>query len=198
MSKKIDLTGQRFGKMTVLQEAGRKNEEILWECACDCGNIKVVSGHSLKRGHTKSCGCSRIGLGATHGLTATPIYNVWVNMRKRCYSSYSTEFENYGGRGITVCGRWQNSFENFYADMKDGYEIGLTIDRIDVNGNYEPNNCRWATRLVQQNNNRRNRRFVVNGKEETLSNLCRIYSKNYSTVQKRLKLGWGIERALSA
>lgn len=197
MGKKIDLTNLRFEKLTVVREAGNKNEEILWECICDCGNIKIISGHSLKRGHTKSCGCSHIGLGTTHGLTATPIYNVWVNMRKRCCSDYSTEYEIYGGRGITVCDRWKTSFENFYDDMKDGYCEGLSIDRIDVNGNYCKENCRWASRRTQQNNMRRNRRFVVNGKDETLANLCRDYAKNYSTVRKRLDIGWSIERALT-
>lgn len=196
MGSKIDLTNLKFGKLTVIRESGRKNEEILWECICECGKVKVISGHSLRRGDTQSCGCSRKGLGTTHGLTATPIYNVWVNMRKRCYSPYSTEFELYGGRGIEVCDRWKDSFENFYEDMKDGYSEGLSIDRIDVNGNYSMENCRWASRITQQNNTRRNKWFVVNGKAETLSNLCRTYSKNYSTVQKRLRLGWNIERAL--
>lgn len=133
-----------------------------------------------------------------HGLRDTRLFSIWCNMKNRCYNPNSTFFQHYGGRGITVCDEWQHDFLAFYDwAMSNGYSDDLSIDRIDVNGNYEPSNCRWATSKEQGVNRRNNKTFVVNGKEKPLVALCKEYNINYSTVQDRLKRGWQIEKALS-
>lgn len=153
----IDLTGQRFGSLTVIERDFTKSTTA-WKCQCDCGNECVVFSANLTRGHTKSCGCLRL----KHGQYYQKIYWVWSSMKKRCYNSNHPTFKNYGARGIKVCDEWKNSFQSFYEwAIKNGYESGLkqgecTLDRIDVNGNYEPSNCRWVSMKEQQNNKRNN------------------------------------------
>ena len=157
MSRKIEMTGKRFGRLVVLREAGRDNDRnVLWKCLCDCGNIKVVSGRHLRTDNTKSCGCLHIELltqsNTTHGMTGTPEYIIWAGMIKRCTNKNSEAYRYYGGRGIKVCDRWL-SFENFYKDMGDRPE-GLSIDRKDNDKGYYLENCRWATPVEQASNRR--------------------------------------------
>ena len=159
--KAIDLTGKRFGRLTVIERASiDSSKEVCWLCRCDCGNItKPIRGNDLKRGKVISCGCYRKQLiserQTIHGLENTRIYNIWNNMKYRCYNSKSNNYKHYGGRGITVCEEWKNSVQAFYEwAMSHGYSDELTLDRIDVNGNYEPSNCHWAT-VSEQNKNRR-------------------------------------------
>ena len=156
----LDLVSKTFGFLTVLEKSAHEdnNNGITWICKCHCGNIVTVSTSYLKTGHTRSCGClqrSIVGnLNRSHGMSGTPTYTSWKSMLTRCYNQNILEYKDYGGRGIIVCERWRNSFENFYIDMGIRPSADYTLDRKDVNGNYEPNNCRWLDRLSQTRNTR--------------------------------------------
>lgn len=167
MSAKKDLTGQRFGRLTVVADSGKRNNGyILWECRCDCGNTKIVDGWRLRSGATQSCGCLRQELAVEHikgvkkkpkhGLVDHRLFGIWSGMKTRCYNENNKDFKDYGGRGITICDEWLADFLCFYNwAMENGYQDDLTIDRMDVNGNYEPSNCKWSTRGEQARNQRR-------------------------------------------
>lgn len=158
VGKIIDMTGKKFNRLTVIEISHRTaRRRYFWRCLCDCGNETIIVGDDIRSGHTKSCGCllkeSTIERRTTHHLTHTPTYNVWIGLRQRCADINGRGYKNYGGRGITFSDEWL-SFENFYKDMGDKPK-GLSLDRIDNDGNYCKENCRWATSVVQ-NNNRRN------------------------------------------
>lgn len=166
--KTKDLTGAKFGKLTVIERQGsNKNGRALWLCECECKNKIIVASPLLLSGKTKSCGCLRAEASTCrstkHGKKNTRIYEVWKNMKKRCYNPNTKEYKHYGGRGITICPEWRNNFKTFYEwAMSHGYNEeaprGLTtIDRIDNNGNYEPKNCRFITIAEQQRNKRNNK-----------------------------------------
>lgn len=192
----IDITGQKFGRLCVLGLAGRSERgQIVWNCACDCGNRKTTEGVNLRSGSTKSCGCLKRELARkagdrtrTHGLTNTSAFKLWSSMIMRCTNPNDKSFPRYGGRGIKVCERWMK-FENFLADMGDRPN-GLTLDRIDNSGIYEPSNCRWATATEQSRNKRNNRVIAISGRSQCLTDWAKEVGVNEVTVQSRLARGW--------
>ena len=199
-----DLTGHRFGRLLVLGRAP-STKRVKWNCQCDCGNKTTVETCSLKSGTTKSCGCLRREMARqkakehiTHGFARTRLYYIWADMKRRCYAKEREGYKDYGGRGIRVCDEWKNDFTIFKDwAFENGYNDELTIDRIDVNGNYEPSNCRWATWKEQANNKRNKTAIEFDGETHSLKEWSEITGIGASTIQKRLsKRGWSVEDAL--
>ena len=210
MSSVKDKTGMRFGRLTVISRAGDRfangKRLIMWLCKCDCGNYKVIRSGNLKKGSsTRSCGCykreclEKRKVSYVHGMSKTRIYREWQGMKCRCYTKSNTSYKNYGGRGIEVCEDWLNDFAAFYEwAISNGYSDDLTLDRIDVNGNYEPDNCRWVSMIIQDNNKRNNVHLENNGEKHTIAEWSRIIgSKDRHCVSDRLKRGWSVEKAVT-
>ena len=197
-----DLTGQKFGRLLVIQKAEsykspKGQVQSRWLCKCDCGNAVIVHGSSLKKGTTESCGCKRTEIHTKHGYSTTRLYSIWQAMHHRCEDLKNIGYHRYGAEGKTVCDEWRE-FEPFYNwAMFHGYKEGLTIDRIDSTKGYSPDNCRWATMKEQQNNRRNNHRITHNGETYTLAEWAEIKSIKQATISSRLKRGWSIERALT-
>lgn len=191
--KKIDLKGQKFTRLKVIQEDGKDGHgQYKWLCQCDCGNIVSVTGGHLRNGHTQSCGCLRMEKTKehrkTHGKRHTRLYKIWAGIKTRCLNENVPEFKWYGGRGIAVCEEWSDDFQTFYDwAMANGYRDDLTIDRIDTNGNYEPSNCRWATMKEQQNNRRSNHLITHNDATHTIMEWAEIYSVEYFNFYEELR-----------
>lgn len=187
-----NLSGQRFGMLTAVETAPKLNRVVRWVCNCDCGNQAIVQSGNLKSGHTQSCGCQRVSPNLSHGMSNTSTYRSWVAMRRRCNDDSYIEFHLYGGRGITVCERWQNSFEAFLQDMGVRPE-GCTLDRKESELGYSPDNCRWATPAEQAKNKRNS---AHPGK--SLKDICDERGMNVHTVSTRIRrMGMTLEQALS-
>lgn len=201
----IDLTGRRFARLTVIGRGpDNKWKHPHWYCRCDCGKETLVDGAGLRKGTTRSCGCyndevrSRMtaARNTTHGHSKTPTHTAWNQLRGRCLNPNNEKYPLYGGRGITICERW-NDFANFLADMGERPSPKHSLDRIDANGPYSPENCRWATQKTQQNNRRNNRLLTCNGETLTLMQWSERTGFKRETIERRLELGWPVERALS-
>lgn len=210
MGRLIDLTGQRFGRLTVVERAGQTAAGVVvWACVCDCGTICDVQGNSLRNGRTKSCGCLRFEKNLSRilnwnvaqgfdGHVYTRLYHVWAGMRERCSNPNAPNYRLYGGRGIYVCKEWDESFELFESwALAHGYAENLTIDRVDVNGGYCPENCRWVPMVVQQNNRRNNRKIEFRGETHTIAEWAKIKNMSRTLLRYRIEAGWSIERALT-
>ena len=186
----LDLVGVRFGLLQVVRKA--QAQPVLWLCVCDCGSNSVVSTGRLRSGNTKSCGCKKrsvLGKSTTvHGLHGTRTYRIWKAMHTRCKNPNSAQFKDYGGRGISVCPQWDR-FTTFLADMGLAPPDG-SIDRVDNNGNYEPGNCRWATRTEQNRNARSNIRVAFEGVSYVAAELARKHGVSKSVAYSRMKRGW--------
>lgn len=202
-----DITGMTFGRLVAkcrandyISPSGRHIAQ--WKCECSCGNNVIVTVSHLTSGSTKSCGCYNQECRhnrTSNGLRYTSLYGVWNEMKQRCFNENSTAYINYGGRGIKVCDEWANDFESFYSwSIDNGYMHGLSIDRINNDGDYEPSNCRWVIDSIQANNKRTNKKYSLDGDEHTVSEWCEIFGiRNKSTVYARLSRGWNIKRALT-
>lgn len=186
------MIGQKFGKLCVLSELEirAKGGGKQYKCLCDCGNITIVRSDHLKSGHTTSCGCNKIMI-TSHRMSSHKLYHRWCRIKERCYNHNNVNYKHYGGRGIKMCGEWKNDFMTFYNwAIKNGYNDKLTIDRIDVNGNYEPNNCRLVDYDTQNNNRRNTVLLTCNGKTQSVSQWCRELNLKPSTVYSRVKRGY--------
>jgi len=198
-NKLIDMTGQRYGRLVVLRRAAynTNNNKPLWVCRCDCGNETVVKRRNLVNGTTKSCGCLRRELSrkmhTTHGLSKSSnkhnrLYRIWSGMKDRCLNSNSKYWGKYGSRGITVYPEWVKDYMAFHSwALSNGYNDNLTLDRINNDGNYEPENCRWVSYAVQENNRGNNVLFKVDGKTYTLAQLARKDNLSRHMAEKKYK-----------
>lgn len=199
MNRRIDLTGERFGQLTVVEFSGMTpGRNSTWNCVCDCGRETVVAMPNLKSGHTRSCGCLFKGGFVTHGLynEKLPEYKAWAGARDRCRNPNRKCWKDYGGRGITFAECWDD-FEVFLADVGKRPSPKHSLDRINNNGNYEPGNVRWATKAEQMANARSNHVISFNGESLCLSQWARKQGIHHKTLRTRLRRGWPVERALT-
>jgi hypothetical protein len=193
---RLELTGRDFGRWSVLSFHGKNAiGELLWNCRCECGTERVVKAGSLMNGRSRSCGCFHKSRVSTHGMTGTPTFKSWDSMKQRCTNPKAPDFARYGGRGVRVCGRWLESFENFLHDM-GARPTGQTLDRVDVNGDYTPENCRWATMSQQQRNKRTSSVAEFGGVTRTYAEWAEITGVNSKAIGERLRRGWAVKDAL--
>ena len=199
MGSFIDISGQRFGKLLVVDLDRRRIEErkksgkkqiLYWNCICDCGNKKSIDSYTIRTGQSQSCGCygieQRRKSTTIHGLSKGRLKRIYYNMRSRCLNPNTPKFHNYGGRGITICDEWMSGLQVFVEwALNNGYDEKLTLDRIDPDGNYEPSNCRWVDIKTQNYNKRDNRLFEINGDAKTAEEWCNDYGINRNTFWER-------------
>jgi hypothetical protein len=192
---RLDLSGQRFGRLTAIEMIGpNRNKQIVWRCVCDCGNETFVTATVLHRGAVRSCGCLRRDTTrknkTIHGHRYERLYGIWKNMIKRCHLETDRSYGRYGERGISVCDEWRNSYDNFRDwSYENGYEDDLSIDRMDNDGNYSPNNCRWTDRFTQANNTRRSRPITYDDITHSISEWSRLFGVNRHSLRYRIEHG---------
>lgn len=193
---RLDLTWRRFGRLVAVSYAGTKKGIAYWLCRCDCGNTKIVSRSNLIRGNTQSCSCLQkesskerlLKFAVKHGLYNTKLHNVWHNIKGRCYNKNTPSYHRYGGRGITICDEWKDNFKAFYDwAIENGYREGLTIDRIDNNSSYSPDNCRWISMYEQGRNRCTNTWIEFNGRKMILEDWSKELNIPVSTLKKRIR-----------
>lgn len=206
MPKQIDESGKRFNRLVVIECVGKKyysgKPRRIWLCQCDCGNTLITPITPLKLGRTKSCGCMnsenrRLNY-RKHGMSSSRVFHIWANMLDRCNNPNSPRYQDYGGRGITVCDEWidENGSTNFINwALSNGYSNNLTLDRIDNDKGYSPQNCRWVDNRTQQRNKRTNRLIDYQNETHCLKEWSEILNIKYTTLQTRLRNGWSVEKA---
>ena len=197
---KIDLVGKRFGKIVVLEYLGRKHHASYWKCQCDCGNIVKCYYGNLVKGTTTSCGCLRSYYAQRtrncHGESTSRLYDEWARMRNRCYNKNSRDYQRYGGRGIKICEEWSTYWPFREWAVSNGYEDDLSLDRIEVNGDYSPQNCRWITMKEQASNKRNNVFIEYRGERKNIAQWARELGLLKETINWRVKAGWSPEECL--
>lgn len=203
----IDLSGQRFHRWTVLSREPNRIDahghiKVIWLCQCDCGTTRCIDAGSLRSGVSKSCGCYKSEVTANRNRkwkhTDGRLHGIWKNMIDRCYRPTCSEYKNYGGRGVTVCDGWKDSFDEFYEwAYSHGYQSDLTIDRIDVNDSYSPTNCRWADRKTQANNRTNNLWIEYNGQRQTAQQWADQTGLQAQLIAQRIENGWSVADALT-
>lgn len=203
MSKLLDISGQKFGRLTAIRFIKiNSHRDAVWLFRCDCGKECETVAFHVKDGHTRSCGCLKLEMAIVantkHGLHGTRLYRIWCDMNRRCFNSKRKDWVNYGGRGITVCAEWQNDFQPFCDwAIANGYNDNLSIDRKNNNKGYYPDNCQWATKKHQNNNTRANREITAFGKTKNLQQWADELGVNHTTILFRLRKGWTPEDAVS-
>lgn len=202
MGKRIDLTGVRVGRLVVESYAYTRDKKAYWNCVCDCGNKCVVGAKNLRKGIARSCGClkkeSMRKVASKHGLSSTRLYHIWTGMKGRCYNPNNPRYNSYGGRGILIHEEWLNNFESFYNwAISNGYAENLTLDRIDNNRGYSPDNCRWANQKQQCNNKSNNHLLTYNGKTQNITQWAEELGIGRRTLTDRLTYSWTLEEVFT-
>lgn len=193
-----NLAGQRFGKLTAMNYVRHPEKGAHWLCVCGCGEKTVVRASQLKSGHTQSCGCLHRERVVTHNDSNSSEYRTWDAMKRRCYNPATKHFEHYGGRGITVCDSWRDSYENFLSDMGRRPSRRYSLDRIDNDGNYEVSNCRWTIPKIQIRNRSNARHYDFDGRQYSAMELSERFGVPFNTLRSRLNRGWTVARAVSS
>ena len=196
MAERIDITGQTFGNLTVIDFAYSKRGKAFWKCKCSCGNNIIYESYPLRTGQRQSCGCEKYK-GLPKGYSQEPLYSLWWNMKRRCGDKTVSSYKNYGAKGIKVCKEWLDYAEFYKWAYSNNYKYGLTLDRIDSNKNYCPENCRWVDWKTQERNRKNNKIITFNGETHCLTEWAEITGINKRTLRNRLLRGWSVEKSLT-